>query len=97
MTAGNYTESWWGEYQPGGWPWDRTFSIRANATTLSAVTYSTMENRSKFTAIHELGHALSLADNPSTSSASVMKYPSGAAGIFTAPTTFDKTNVKNKY
>jgi len=97
MTAGNYSETWWGEYQPGGWPWDRTFAIRANATSLSASTLSTMDNRSKMTAAHELGHALSLADNPSTTSASIMKYPSTSAGVLTVPTTFDKTNVKNKY
>lgn len=77
-TAGSYPNSWYGEYNSHGRRHiNRTFTIRLNSRTLVADFGSNatmLRRQSQVTATHELGHALSLADNPDTRSRSVMKY-----------------------
>ncbi|GAA0794756.1 hypothetical protein [Spirilliplanes yamanashiensis] len=77
-TAGSYAGSWYGEYIARGvQPRDRNFTIRLNSRELVADfgnNSTTLTRQSQVTATHELGHALNMADNPNTTSRSIMKY-----------------------
>ena len=46
--------------------------------------------------VHELGHILCLADNPSTTSSSIMKY-SRDRNTLTRPQTYDINDVNTKF
>ncbi len=61
------------------------------------MTGGTFATWAKFTSTHELGHGLSLADNPSTTMASVMKYVSSTATPGTYPRTYDINEVARIY
>lgn len=71
------------------------FRIELNARTIS----DDADDFAKFVQsvfVHELGHAIWLADNPATTSSSIMKY-SRDRNTMTMPQTFDINNVKAKY
>lgn len=97
LTAGNYADSWLGLYSPSGTRTNRTFLARANATRISQMTGSNFATWARFTTTHELGHALSLGDNPQTSAASIMKYIASSATPFTTPRAFDIQRVIEYY
>lgn len=91
-------DAWYGLYSPtGSRNPSRTFSIKVNTKKLSAdapaASYWTWVRSS---ATHELGHALSLNDNPGTTSASLMKHSRNRATIY-LPQTYDKNEVKAIY
>ncbi|MDO5094286.1 MAG: hypothetical protein Q4D79_12900 [Propionibacteriaceae bacterium] len=74
MTAGRYSRNWYGLYSPSGQRSNRTFTIWVNARTLAADSGNNLLVWALSTATHELGHALSLDDNPTTSEPSLMKH-----------------------
>lgn len=71
------------------------FTIEMNNRTISrdATNFS---NFIQSVFVHELGHAIWLADNPRTSQPSIMKY-SRNRNTMTRPQTFDINNVRAKY
>lgn len=97
ITAGNYpTETWLGLYTPSGTRANRSFIIQHNANRISAVdgvSPGTWSQWVRWTTLHELGHALSLDDNPVTSQASIMKYPSASVVPFQSPRPYDIADV----
>ena len=96
MTAGRYAESWYGLYTPSGSrEINRSFKIQVNARSL-AEKASNLTNWIASTSTHELGHALSLKDNPNTSSASLMKYSRNRSSQI-APSPYDVSEVKRIY
>lgn len=77
ITAGRYDDSWLGNYKYAGTRERRTFLIRVNARRLAEEIEPGGRGFALAaigTSVHELGHALSLADNPETSRSSIMKY-----------------------
>jgi|SRR5690554_362848 len=89
-----------GRYQYGGSRANRTFAITVDAQQIidSPQRVSSVAKWAKFTAMHELGHALSLKDNPSTGSASIMKYkPMSWTGVYGSPRAYDKNAVASIY
>ena len=97
MTAGNYPgETWLGLYTPSGTRSNRTFLIQVNANEVSvvdAVSPGSFSQWVRWTSIHELGHALSLADNPVTTWQSIMKYPSASVVPYQSPKSYDVNDV----
>ncbi|MEU9758675.1 hypothetical protein [Streptomyces sp. NPDC047985] len=97
FTAGRYSQSWYGLYSPSGLrPINRIFSIKVNARTLSRDAGSKMTEWSRSTTTHELGHALSLDDNPKTKKASLMKHSRNRATV-QKPLAYDVSEVKRIY
>ncbi|MFF3955546.1 hypothetical protein ACFYY1_20260 [Streptomyces sp. NPDC001890] len=97
FTAGRYNESWYGLYSPSGLrPINRIFKIKVNAKTLSRDSGSKMTEWSRSTTTHELGHALSLADNPGTKKASLMKHSRNRTKV-QKPLAYDISEVKRIY
>ncbi len=76
----------------------RSFQIKVNATTLWRDTKSIpkYDKWVRSTTTHELGHALSLADNPNTSKVSLMKHSRDRSKVQT-PQPYDKSEVKRIY
>ncbi|CAL9547258.1 hypothetical protein SUDANB121_04380 [Nocardiopsis dassonvillei] len=95
MTAGRYTENWYGLYSPSGTRANRSFTIRINARRLSEDSGSNMTAWCRSTSLHELGHALSLADNPNTTRLSVMKHSRDRTRI--TPYAYDTAEVRRIY
>lgn len=97
FTAAHYAQTWLGLYAPSGVRGvNRVFSIKVNARTLNASAGSNLSQWIRSTSTHELGHALSLADNPSTSASSLMKHDRNRATL-TKPTSYDVAEVKRIY
>jgi hypothetical protein len=97
FTAGRYDQSWFGLYQPYGIRGiNRTFAIKVNARTLAASSGANMTAWCRSTTTHELGHGLSLADNPGTSSASLMKHSRNRTTV-QKPQTYDVSEVQRIY
>lgn len=97
FTAARYKESWYGLYSPSGWrPINRVFKIKVNARTLDRDSGSKMTQWSRSTVTHELGHALSLDDNPGTKKASLMKHSRNRAKV-QKPLAYDVSEVKRIY
>lgn len=71
------------------------FRIEMNARTISKDSQN-FGNFVQSVFVHELGHSVWLADNPNTSSSSIMKY-SRNRNTMTKPQTYDVNNVKAKY
>lgn len=89
-----------GRYQYGGSRADRTFAITVDAQQIidSPQRIASIAKWAKFTTMHELGHGLSLKDNPSTGSASIMKYkPMSWTGVYGSPRAYDKNAVATIY
>ncbi|MFT9669182.1 hypothetical protein ACMZ5F_22875 [Streptomyces rhizosphaericola] len=97
FTAGRYNESWYGLYSPSGLrPINRIFAIKVNAKRLAEKSGSKMTEWCRSTTTHELGHALSLDDNPNTTKASLMKHNRNRATV-QAPLSYDVSEVKRIY
>ncbi|WP_141538601.1 hypothetical protein [Isoptericola jiangsuensis] len=97
MTASNYNTTWLGLYTPSGTRSNRSFTIKANASRINDMTGGTFARWAKFTSTHELGHALSLADNPNTTRASVMKYRAASSDPGSTPYSYDRDEVVRIY
>lgn len=100
ITAASYDDTWYGFYTSSG-PRDssRTFRIQLNARTIAAAQRSkggTMKNWVAAIFVHELGHGLSLKDNPNTTKTSIMKYRSNWSTL-TSPATYDIADVNSTY
>jgi len=101
-TAGQYSGEYWdavyGEYAPSGTRGlDRGFVIRINAKAIARDEPNPNNHWAWNTAItvHEIGHALSLADNPATAQFSIMKYPpNNRWGSYANPTSYDIQEVR---
>ena len=91
-TAGRWNYSWGGRYTPSGSGSGRTFTIEVNVQYLEARAGSSLKTWILSTSTHELGHALKLADNPSTTKASLMKYDRDPAKIY-KPQSYDISEV----
>lgn len=100
MTLGSLPSGTIGRYQYSGNRSNRTFRITVDARQIidHPNRVASIGAWAKFTSMHELGHALSLKDNPSTSSASIMKYkPMGWAGVYGSPRAYDRSSVAAIY
>lgn len=95
VTATHSSESWYGYYQAFGTRHNRTFEIHVNTRTLSR-DYGKSSNPRRSTATHEFGHGLSLADNPDTSRASLMKYNRNRNSMY-KPQSYDIEEVRRMY
>lgn len=105
IQAGNWNTTWTGLYSPDGSRANRIFLIRLNADRIAwiratypdSVSFATWAT---WTSCHEMGHALSLADNPPgyTSLTSIMKYPAASAStLYSTPRTHDINEVASYY
>ena len=98
--AQQYADGWYGLYvYSGARDSSRTFTIQLNARTIAAAQKSyggTFKNWVTAIFVHELGHGLSLKDNPSTSSSTIMKYRTNWSTL-TKPTSYDTTDVNKIY
>lgn len=91
-TAGRWNYSWGGRYTPIGSGSSRTFTIEVNVQYLEARAGSALTTWIVSTSTHELGHGLKLADNPTTTKASLMKYDRDPAKIY-KPQAYDISEV----
>lgn len=91
-TAGRWNYSWGGRYTPSGSGSSRTFTVEVNVEYLEARAGSSLKTWILSTSTHELGHALKLADNPSTTRASLMKYSRDPVKIY-KPQSYDVSEV----
>ena len=97
FTAGRYSQSWLGHYQGHGIRHiNRTFTIQVNARTLQEQSGAHMTQWMRSTCAHELGHSLSLADNPNTSQSSLMKHNRNRTTL-QGPTAYDIREVERIY
>ncbi|SNS83021.1 CARDB protein [Anaerovirgula multivorans] len=71
------------------------FEIQLNSRTISEDA-TNLSNFIQSVFVHELGHTIWLADNPNTTSSSIMKY-SRNRNTMTKPQTYDIIHVKAKY
>ena len=94
VTAAKYSWSDYGRYYHYNHN-DKRFRIQLNSRTISRDA-TNISNFIRGVFAHELGHALWLADNPSTSSASIMKYSNNMNRNY-KPTTYDINNVKRQF
>lgn len=98
MLIRKYDDTWYGlttQTYSVSTGYTSKFSIKINSRTIK----SDAKSYSKFarsTLTHEFGHVFWLADNPSTSRASIMKY-SRNRNKMVKPQTFDINNVNQKY
>lgn len=96
-TAGSYSQSWYGNYAPHGVRnINRTFTIKVNTRTLLADAGSNYQAWVTSTVTHEIGHSLSLDDDPNTSSASIMKHSRNRT-TSQVPTSYDISEVERIY
>ncbi|MFC7246779.1 hypothetical protein ACFQO7_30250 [Catellatospora aurea] len=93
VTAASYSNTWYGLYSTH-WNFGRYFDIKLNSRTIAADA-SNFSNFVTAVFVHELGHGLNLADNPSTSQASRMKY--GLWDSQTTPQQYDINDVNSYY
>jgi len=97
FTAGSYSASWYGLYTPHGVrSINRTFGIQVNVRTLQADAGSHFSQWCYSTTTHEVGHSLSLADDPNTSAASIMKHNRNRT-TSQFPTAYDSSEVRRIY
>jgi hypothetical protein len=88
VTVGSYSADWYGYYTYNS---NGVRSIQMNSRTINlAATNFTNWVRSTFT--HELGHGFCLADNPSTSSSSLMKHTRNRSTVY-VPQTYDWNDI----
>ncbi|MFD7505634.1 hypothetical protein [Streptomyces sp. NPDC059850] len=98
FTANRYSASWYGLYAPSGSRPNRSFKIQVNARTIDRDTgsISQYDKWVRSTVTHELGHGLSLDDNPNTRKASLMKHSRNRSTV-QKPLAYDKSEVKRIY
>lgn len=94
ITAGRYSDTWYGLYTPHG----SYYSIQVNARTLDNDTpdAATLELWAKSTSTHEFGHAVRLPDNPPTTKTTLMSHSRNRSTVG-SPTAYDKANVNYCY
>ena len=94
----SYSYDWYGLYtaQEKSGSNVTKYKIQINTRTLTANAGCNFENWAKSTIAHEFGHVFWLADNPSTSRASLMKHDRNRANT-TVPQAYDVTSISNKY
>jgi hypothetical protein len=96
LEAAQFSDTWYGLYTSwGARNSSRYYRVRLNARTIS----NDASNFGNFVTscfVHELGHGLSLADNPNTSSASIMKYTRNR-NTMTTPQQYDINDVNAIY
>ncbi len=95
MTAASYSASWYGIYTPYNTRATRSFTIQINSRTL-ANDSPNLTAWIESTSTHELGHALSLADNPNTTAISLMKHDRDRANN-RRPQSYDRREVVRIY
>ena len=90
---------WYGLYTPKSqntsYYSGRYFTIQINSRTINQAA-SNLSSFIRSVTVHELGHALSLADNPNTTSTSIMKYSRNRNSLV-SPTPYDRNNVSARY
>ncbi|QUC07619.1 zinc metalloprotease [Arachnia rubra] len=97
MTAGRYQWNFYGLYTSYGWRnINRTFKIQVNSLRLKEDSGSHFEEWVASTSTHELGHALSLTDNPTTDRPSLMKHDRDRTTVI-APQPYDIEEVGRIY
>lgn len=98
VTAASYSADWYGLYTPYGVsPCCRWFGIQLNARTLSADAGSDFHTWVRSSFAHELGHSLSLGDNPPTSyNNSLMRHDRNRSTVYQR-TTYDTNEVNSYY
>lgn len=94
-TAASYSATWYGLYSPAGTRANRTFTIQLNTRTLERDAGTQLTSWARGTSTHEFGHALSQADNPNTSSLSIMKHSRDRTRL--VPYTYDIEGVRDAY
>ena len=99
MTAGQYTDSWYGLYTPIQNAGGKTFKIQVNARTLSQSAPSNQYwNWVLSTSTHELGHGLRHLDNPLSANpnGSLMNHNRNRNTVG-SPTSYDVSYVRSCY
>jgi len=101
ITSAQFNATWFGYYTWYGTKLlGRTFTIELNAKTIVAqqAKYpgSGQANWVTGVFVHELGHALSLKDNPATSQSSIMTYRNDYT-VWMKPQAYDISDVKSIY
>jgi hypothetical protein len=99
ITVGSFPSGWLGLYEPKSNKNGvvTSYEIIINTRTINASAPKGQEQAwRRSTATHELGHALRLLDNPTTSNASLMKHGRDRSKVG-APQTFDVRTVKGCY
>ena len=89
-----------GLYAPAGTRANRAFLITLDANQIinAPGRIASIGSWATFATIHELGHSLSIIDNPNTSSTSVMKYHATSwSSPYQSPQTWDKNAVATIY
>ncbi len=87
--------TWFGLYTPHGSKPGRYFDIKLNSLNLSKTTYY-FDRFVTQVLVHELGHSLSLVDNPVTSQRSIMTYGLDHS-LYYVPQQYDINDVNNYY
>jgi hypothetical protein len=96
LEAAPFADTWYGlRTYWGSRDSSRYFRIRLNSREIAAHA-TNFGNFVTSCFVHELGHALSLADDPKTSSASIMKYNRNR-NTMTTPQQYDINDVNNIY
>lgn len=94
-TASSYSSTWYGLHAPTLTRANMAFTIKINTRTLARDAGSNLTSWARSTATHEFGHALSQADNPSTTQLSIMKHNRNRTRVL--PYSYDITGVRNAY
>jgi hypothetical protein len=95
LTATQFADGWYGLYTPHGSGQTRYFTIQLNSRTI-AHDATNVGNFITSAFTHELGHALSLADDPATAAATIMSHARNR-NTMTKPQTYDINDVNNFY
>jgi len=96
LTAAYLSDTWYGLYQPFGSGSGRYFHISLNSRTIAGDA-SNFTNFVTSCFTHELGHGLSLNDNPPVAStASIMRHDRNR-NVMTTPQQYDINDVNNFY
>lgn len=99
MNFASYSAGWLGAYAPKG-PRNstRTFTISINVYAIQkSVSAAKYQVTLRSTVTHEIGHALSLDDNPPKKpTESIMRHDRNRSTLY-LPTAYDKSEVKKAY
>lgn len=96
LTAAQFADTWYGLYSPSGSGSGRTFQIRLNSRTI-ARDAANFANFVTSCFVHELGHGLSLNDDPPVAStASIMRHDRNR-NVMITPQQYDIDDVNNFY
>lgn len=94
VTAASYPDSWFGHYRKSCGV-GCSYAIRLNSRRISAEA-TNFANFVTSVMVHEFGHALSMADNPNTTRASIMKESRSRNSMIT-PQSYDVEEVNRYY